>query len=171
VGTEARAVHCFNFVMTETTSTQATTTSGLDHLEPYLLAPSSLTPTALQERADLISAEIAAAGGAAALLAGNDGQPVALRGNFLYDAWLVSWAPGDATDLHAHRIGFQAVTVLEGTLRETIATSDGLDEAELTAGGRLTTRPGHTHRLVAGQTGAVSLVLSSPPRPVPVVKA
>jgi quercetin dioxygenase-like cupin family protein len=153
-----------------TSTTTARSTTGLDHLEPYLLAPSSLTPTALRERAEIIAAEIAAAGGADTLLAANDGAPVALRGNFLYDAWLVRWAPGDATDLHAHEVGFQTVTVLEGALRETVATAAGLDEAELARGAQLAARPGYTHRLVAGAAGAVSLVLSSPPRPVPVVK-
>jgi quercetin dioxygenase-like cupin family protein len=156
--------------MAETTSTSTPINTGLDFLEPYLLAPSSLTPTALRERAEIITAEIAAAGGAEALLAGNAGEPVALRGNFLYDAWLVGWAPGDATDLHAHSTGFQTVTVLGGSLQETVATTDSLDETELGAGEQLALRPGHTHRLVAGVVGAVSLVLSSPPRPVPVVK-
>ncbi|WP_051571038.1 hypothetical protein [Cryptosporangium arvum] len=156
--------------MAATTSTTRPQTSGLDHLEPYLLAPSSLTPSALRERAELITAEIAAAGGAEAMLAESGGEPVALRGNFLYDAWLVRWAPGDATDLHAHSIGFQTVTVLGGHLTETVATADGLDEAEHPVGGQLAARPGHTHRLVAGGSGAVSLMLSSPPRPVPVIK-
>jgi quercetin dioxygenase-like cupin family protein len=156
--------------MAEMTSIRAAKSNGLDHLEPYLLAPSSLTPSALRERAEIITAEIAAAGGAEALLAAADGEPVALRGNFLYDAWLVRWAPGDATDLHAHTVGFQTVTVLDGVLRETVATAEGLDEADLAAGGQLAARPGHTHRLTAGKGGAVSLMLSSPPRPVPVVK-
>ncbi|GAA3384750.1 hypothetical protein [Cryptosporangium minutisporangium] len=157
--------------MAATTSTPTQQSSGLDHLEPWLLAPSSLTPTALRERAEIITAEIDAAGGPEALLAASGGAPVALRGNFLYDAWLVRWAPGDATDLHAHTVGFQTVTVLGGSLRETVATADALDDTELTAGGRLAARPGHTHRLVAGDAGAVSLMLSSPPRPHPVVKA
>ncbi|MFG1924756.1 hypothetical protein [Cryptosporangium sp. NPDC048952] len=148
--------------MAATTSTRPQT-SGLDHLEPYLLAPSSLTPSALRERADLITAEIDAAGGAEAMLAASGGEPVALRGNFLYDAWLVRWAPGDATDLHAHTIGFRTVTVLGGTLNETVASEHGLDETELTTGEQLAARPGHTHRLVAGGAGAVSLLLSSPP--------
>ena len=155
--------------MAATTNTRPQT-SGLDHLEPYLLAPSSLTPSALRERAEIITAEIAAAGGAEAMLTESGGEPVALRGNFLYDAWLVRWAPGDATDLHAHSVGFQTVTVLDGSLRETVATDDGLDETERAGGEQLAARPGHTHRLVAGEAGAVSLMLSSPPRPIPVVK-
>lgn len=152
--------------MAATTSTRPPT-SGLDHLEPYLLAPSSLTPSALRERAEIITAEIAAAGGAEAMLAGSGGEPIALRGNFLYDAWLVRWAPGDATDLHAHSVGFRTVTVLGGSLRETVATEDALDETELTTGEQLAARPGHTHRLVAGESGAVSLLLSSPPALTP----
>lgn len=149
--------------MAATTSTRTARTSGLDHLEPYLLAPSSLTPTALRERAETITAEITAAGGAEALLAGSGGAPVALRGNFLYDAWLVRWAPGDATDLHAHTVGFRTVTVLGGGLTETVATREGLDETVLAPGEQLAARPGHTHRLVAGEAGAISLLLSSPP--------
>lgn len=133
----------------------------LDFPEPYLLAPSSLTPTALRERA-------------AAMLAGVDstalaglpvGGAVELRDNFLYDAWLVRLGPDAASDLHAHEQGFSAVAVVSGALRETRATPDGLYLRTVAAGEMISTRPGDTHRLtVADADSTVAIYLASPPR-------
>jgi hypothetical protein len=145
----------------------------LDFPEPYLLAPSALTPTALRERA-------------AAMLADLDpdtltglpvGGSVALRGNFLYDAWLVRLGPAAASDLHAHERGYGAVAVVSGALRETRATPDGLYVSTVNAGETVATRPGDTHRLtvaeaadqladdnLADAAGTVALYLASPPR-------
>ncbi|GAA3394532.1 cupin domain-containing protein [Cryptosporangium minutisporangium] len=132
----------------------------LDFPEPYLLAPSSLTPTALRERAEL-------------LLTVTDptvvdevpvGGAVELRGNFLYDAWLVRLGPDAASDLHAHEHGFGTVAVVSGALRETRASREGLDERVVTAGEMVSTRPGDTHRLTVEGDGAVAVYLASPPR-------
>jgi len=135
----------------------------LDFTEPYLLAPSSLTPTALRERAE-------------ALLTVTDpavvddlpvGAAVELRGNFLYDAWLVKLGPDAASDLHAHERGFGTVAVVAGALRETRASADGLDERVVTAGETVATRPGDTHRLTVDGAGAVAVYLASPPKGAP----
>jgi hypothetical protein len=66
-----------------------------DHPELYLLAPSSLTPTALREREDTIRTELTAAGGLDAVL--GDEPALRVRHNFLYDAWLIREA--DAVNL------------------------------------------------------------------------
>ncbi|MFI5959284.1 hypothetical protein [Cryptosporangium sp. NPDC051539] len=130
----------------------------LDYPEPYLLAPSALTPTALRERAESMVVD-------AALLADLPiGGAVELRGNFLYDAWLVKLGPDAASDLHAHEAGYGAVAVVSGALRETRASRDGLDERVVRAGGTVSTRPGDTHRLTVEGPGAVAVYLASPPR-------
>jgi hypothetical protein len=150
----------------------------LDFPEPYLLAPASLTPTALRERAAAMLAEANVAD-PAPLAALPVGGALRLRGNFLYDAWLVRLGPEAASDLHAHESGYGAVAVVAGALRETRATPDGLYVRTLLAGAMITTRPGDTHRLsvtestgttgTTGSTGttesgAVAIYLASPPR-------
>ncbi len=130
----------------------------LNHLEPYLLAPSSLTPTGLLERAACLLGDPALA---AALARGD--QVTRLRANPLYDAWLVRWAPGEQTDLHIHDGTYGAYAVVGGLLRETAAAADGLRERLVVAGERVAYRPSYTHRLAAvGPT--TTLHLSSPPR-------
>ena len=132
----------------------------LDFPEPYLLAPSSLTPTALQERAEAVLSVTDPTVVAALPIGG----ALELRGNFLYDAWLVRLGPDAASDLHAHERGFGAVAVVAGALRETRASADGLDERVVTAGEMVATRPGDTHRLTVEGDGAVAVYLASPPR-------
>jgi mannose-6-phosphate isomerase-like protein (cupin superfamily) len=136
----------------------------LGHLEPYLLMPSALTPTALLERAERIA-------GTPALLdalagAADPTAPVRVRHTPLYDAWLLPWDLGAATTLHAHDGAHGAYVAVSGVFRETIATSSAVRERLVLAGERVAFRPGYTHRLaaVAGEP-AVTLHLSSPPRP------
>jgi hypothetical protein len=133
----------------------------LSHLEPYLLAPSALTPTALLERAALI-AETPTLLDA---LAGSN-APVRVRHTPLYDAWLLPWELGTATELHAHDGAHGAFVAVSGVFRETIATSSAVRERLVQPGERVAFRPEYAHRLaaVAGET-AVTLHLSSPPRP------
>ena len=155
----------------------------LDFPEPYLLAPSSLTPTALRERAATMLADPAVLD-PSTLAALPVGGAVELRGNFLYDAWLVRLGPEAASDLHAHERGYSAVAVVSGALRETRATSDGLFVRMVAAGEMISTRAGDTHRLTVteianeddnrftdapgpsggDEVGTVALYLSSPPR-------
>jgi hypothetical protein len=127
----------------------------LSHLEPYLLMPSALTPTALAERAAAILANLSSA------------EPGRLRHTPLYDAWLVPW---ERTDVHTHD-AFAVYVPLTGALRETALGETALGEAAVTErvigpGERITYRPGDTHRLTPdGET--LVLALHSPPRRVP----
>lgn len=142
----------------------------LSHLEPYLLAPSALTPTALLQRAhDLLSDPAVAA----ALASGE--RAVLVRSNPLYDAWLVRWSADDATDLHSHADSYGAYAVVAGEFREVAAAEDGLRERIVARGERVGFQPGYAHRLSpaatdsagtgdAGIGDAVTLHLSSPPR-------
>lgn len=134
----------------------------LTHLEPYLLAPSALPPTALLERLAALTAdpalEAALAGGATA---------VALRSNPLYDAWLVRWSGWETSELHAHAGAYGAYAVLAGSFRETIAGADGVREQRRTTGERVAYRPAYVHRLAPLAVGAVTLHVSSPPRRAP----
>jgi quercetin dioxygenase-like cupin family protein len=128
----------------------------LNHLEPYLLMPSALTPTALLERAEAIAATVT-----------NDTHlgagPVRIRHTPLYDAWLVPWEPGAATALHTHDGAHGAYVALSGEFQETIASESGVRERVVAAGEKVAFRPEYTHRLTA--TGpAMSLHLFSPPR-------
>ncbi|WP_157018459.1 cupin domain-containing protein [Cryptosporangium arvum] len=132
----------------------------LDFPEPFLLAPSSLTPTALRERAEALLAVT----DATVLSELPVGGAMELRSNFLYDAWLVRLGPGAASDLHAHEHGFGTVAVVSGALRETRASTEGLDERVVTAGETVATRPGDTHRLTVEEDGAVAVYLASPPK-------
>lgn len=129
----------------------------LSHLEPYLLMPSALTPTALLERAEAIAASVTND-----TLVG-DG-PVRIRHTPLYDAWLLPWEPGAATSLHAHDGAHGAYVVVSGEFRETIASESGVRERVVAADEKVAFRPEYTHRLTA--TGpALTLHLFSPPRP------
>ena len=134
----------------------------LNFLEPYLLAPSALTPTALLERAALIAETPTLLD---ALKAGS-ATPVRVRHTPLYDAWLLPWELGTATELHAHDGAHGAYVALSGVFRETIASSSAVRERLVMPGERVAFRPEYTHRLaaVAGEA-AVTLHLSSPPRP------
>jgi len=134
----------------------------LSHLEPYLLAPSALTPTALLERAALI-AETPSLLDA---LAADPTRPVRVRHTPLYDAWLLPWQPGTATELHAHDGAHGAYAAISGVFRETIASSSAVRERLVLPGERVAFRPEYTHRLAVVAGGpAVTLHLSSPPRP------
>lgn len=133
----------------------------LSHLEPYLLMPSALTTTALLERADQIASSAALRD---ALLALGD-APLRIRHTPLYDAWLLPWAPGDLADLHTHDGAHGAVAAIRGALRETVTTGDGVRERIVAAGDRVGYRPGDAHSLASVGAPAVTLHLSSPPRP------
>jgi quercetin dioxygenase-like cupin family protein len=137
----------------------------LSHLEPYLLMPSALTTTALLERAGQIASSAAVEDALRTL--GN--EPVRVRHTPLYDAWLVPWTPGASAALHAHDGAHGAVTAIRGELRETVTTGSGVQDRIVAAGEPAGYRPGDVHSLTAPGP-AVTLHLSSPPRPVcPVV--
>lgn len=127
----------------------------LSHLEPYLLMPSALTPTALLQRADQIAATVTIN-----TLTG----PVRVRHTPLYDAWLLPWERDAVTTLHAHDGSYGAYVALSGTFRETVASESGIRERLVVTGEKVVFRPGYTHRLTTSAP-AVSLHLFSPPRP------
>ncbi len=89
-----------------------------------------------------------------------------MRHTPLYDAWLLPWELGTATELHAHDGAHGAYVALSGVFRETIASPSAVRERLVMPGERVAFRPQYTHRLaaVAGEP-AVTLHLSSPPRP------
>jgi Cysteine dioxygenase type I len=127
----------------------------LSHIEPYLLMPSALTPTALLERAEQIAAAVTIN-----TLAG----PVRVRHTPLYDAWLLPWEGDAVASLHAHDGSYGAYVALSGSFRETIASESGIVERLVLAGEKVALRPGYTHSLTTSAP-AVSLHLFSPPRP------
>lgn len=130
----------------------------LSHLEPYLLMPSALTPTALLERA----AQIAETVTINTLGSG----PVRVRHTPLYDAWLLPWEQDAVTSLHGHDGAHGAYVAMSGTFRETIASESGVRERLVLAGERVAFRPAYTHRLASvGESRGVTLHLFSPPRP------
>ncbi|SDU46214.1 Cysteine dioxygenase type I [Gordonia westfalica] len=50
------------------------------------------------------------------------------------DVWLISWTPGEATELHDHAGSLGALTVLSGSLREYHWTGDDMAVRVLDAG-------------------------------------
>jgi mannose-6-phosphate isomerase-like protein (cupin superfamily) len=137
------------------------------HLEPFLLAPSALTPTALTR----LAAQLA---GTPALWRENlrwsetERWYAPLRHTPLYDVWLLSWTPGQATELHDHGGSAGTFHVLAGSLRETVAEgppdSVRLTERTVTAGHAVTFGPTHVHDVAHAGTGpAASLHVYSPP--------
>jgi predicted metal-dependent enzyme (double-stranded beta helix superfamily) len=137
------------------------------HLEPFLLAPSSLTRTALTR----LAAQLAAT---PALwrdhLRWSDTERwhARLRHTPLYDVWLLSWAPGQATELHDHGGSAGAFHVLTGSLRETVAEgapdSVRLTERTVAAGHGVTFGPAHIHDVAhTGTRPAASVHVYSPP--------
>jgi predicted metal-dependent enzyme (double-stranded beta helix superfamily) len=137
------------------------------HLEPFLLAPSSLTSTALTR----LAAQLA---GTPALwrdhLRWSETKRwyAQLRATPLYDVWLLSWTPGQGTELHDHGGSAGTFHVLSGSLRETVAmgTPDSvrLTERTVPAGQGVTFGPTHVHDVAHAGTGpAASLHVYSPP--------
>ncbi|MGW0435976.1 cysteine dioxygenase [Micromonospora sp. NPDC003197] len=64
-----------------------------------------------------------------------------------YEVWLLTWLPGQATDLHDHGGSAGAFVVAAGTLTEEIVTSGRLRPAELPAGDGRRFGPRHVHRV------------------------
>jgi mannose-6-phosphate isomerase-like protein (cupin superfamily) len=136
-------------------------------LELYLLAPSALTRTALTRLATDL-------GSTPALWrdhlrwSSTERWYAQLRSTPLYDVWLLSWAPGQATELHDHGGSSGAFHVLTGSLRETVAdgtpSSVRLSEHTVLPGQTVTFGPAHVHDVAhAGRGPAASLHVYSPP--------
>jgi quercetin dioxygenase-like cupin family protein len=138
------------------------------HLEPYLLAPSALTVTALSRLAAGLAADTTLWHDRLRRSATTERWYAQLRSTPLYDVWLLSWEPGQATELHDHGGSSGAFHVLAGSLRETLAagtpTSVRLSERTLGTGRTVAFGPDYVHDVAHAGTGpAASLHVYSPP--------
>ncbi|WP_435173861.1 cysteine dioxygenase [Gordonia hongkongensis] len=84
------------------------------------------------------------------------------------DVWLISWTPGEATELHDHAGSLGALTVLSGSLREYHWTGDDLAVRILDAGDQAAFPLGWVHDVVrnpvvaAPEIGAETSPLATP---------
>lgn len=82
------------------------------------------------------------------------------------EIWLLSWLPGQHTDVHDHAGASGAFTVVSGVLTETVVRAGGQTEHLVTVGRTRVFGPAHTHR-VRNSTDdpAVSVHVYTPRRP------
>jgi predicted metal-dependent enzyme (double-stranded beta helix superfamily) len=80
-----------------------------------------------------------------------------------HEAWLLSWLPGQSTDLHDHGGSSGAFTILTGVLTEQTPTRGTLADRGYCPGATRRFGPHHVHRIVnAGTVPAVSVHVYSP---------
>jgi Cysteine dioxygenase type I len=85
-----------------------------------------------------------------------------------FDAWLIAWPPGGRVELHDHGVSRGALTVLSGTLVETVPHRDewgrlDLLRCDLQTGVTLRFDHGHVHDVLnEGPETALSLHVYSP---------
>jgi Cysteine dioxygenase type I len=86
------------------------------------------------------------------------------------DVWLISWVPGEATELHDHSGSLGAMTLLSGALHESRWAGDRLRRRRLTAGDQAAFPLGWVHDVtwapsVSGATATptISVHAYSPP--------
>lgn len=84
-----------------------------------------------------------------------------------YEVWLLTWLPGQTTDLHDHGESSAGFTVVAGLLRERTVhrLTNGLDalrERHLPPGSVRAVAPGTRHEVLASSTPAVSIHAYSP---------
>lgn len=96
-----------------------------------------------------------------------DGQRwwACLSADALIDVWLLSWLPGQATDLHDHGPSAAAFTVVRGELAEVRVDADGrCSRHQRATGAIISVPPGLVHDVHGAGTGpAVSIHAYSPP--------
>jgi predicted metal-dependent enzyme (double-stranded beta helix superfamily) len=80
------------------------------------------------------------------------------------EAWLLTWLPGQGTDLHDHGGSSGAFVVVSGALtEETMAATGGLTGARLAAGAGRRFGPHHVHRIAnTSSRPAISLHVYGP---------
>ena len=88
-----------------------------------------------------------------------------------YQVWLLTWLPGQHTDLHDHGGASGAFTVVRGTLRERVLRDRAGQPVEvgheLVAGQSRVFGPGYTHKVTCvGAEPAVSIHVYRPLRSV-----
>lgn len=83
-----------------------------------------------------------------------------------YEAWLLSWLPGQHTDVHDHGGATGAFTVVSGTLTERVIRGEHTDEHEVGIGQSRVFGPRYVHQVRnAGADPAVSVHVYRPERP------
>lgn len=90
-----------------------------------------------------------------------------LRSDDELDVWLISWVPGEATELHDHCGSLGALTLLSGALHESRWAGDQLRRRRLTAGDEAAFPLGWVHDVTwapaAASTPTLSVHAYSPP--------
>jgi predicted metal-dependent enzyme (double-stranded beta helix superfamily) len=88
-----------------------------------------------------------------------------LSANALVDVWLLSWLPGQATDLHDHGPSAAAFMIVRGELAEIRVDADGRFSRHRRAAGDITSvPPGLVNDVHGAGTGpAVSIHAYAPP--------
>jgi quercetin dioxygenase-like cupin family protein len=87
-----------------------------------------------------------------------------LHGDDSVDVWLLTWLPGQATDLHDHGDSAAAFAITRGRLEEVRAQRDGLVQSTVHQEGEVTWVPaGAVHDVAAVDVPAVSIHAYSPP--------
>ncbi|HEX3649401.1 MAG TPA: cysteine dioxygenase family protein [Pseudonocardiaceae bacterium] len=82
------------------------------------------------------------------------------------ETWLLSWLPGQHTDVHDHAGSAGAFTVVSGVLTETVFRADGPTTHEVDAGQTRVFGPTYTHQVRnLGVDPAVSIHVYRPHRP------
>ncbi|GAA3519474.1 cysteine dioxygenase [Actinocatenispora rupis] len=80
-----------------------------------------------------------------------------------HEAWLLTWLPGQGTDLHDHGGASGAFTVLRGTIAEDVVAPNGLTTVSWTEREVRPFGPHHVHRVHnAGDAPAVTLHVYAP---------
>src|SRR5246127_3366370 len=84
-----------------------------------------------------------------------------LRSDDELDVWLISWVPGETTELHDHSGSLGAMTLLSGALHEFRWTGDQLRRRRLTAGDQAAFPLGWVHDVAWAPFGAGSAPVST----------
>lgn len=88
-----------------------------------------------------------------------------LRADEELDVWLISWTPGETTELHDHGGSLGALTVLSGALHEFRWAGDGLRHRRLTAGDQAAFPLGWVHDVTWAPSVVPEPAVAPPPAP------
>ncbi|MBO0884097.1 MAG: cysteine dioxygenase family protein [Mycobacterium sp.] len=87
---------------------------------------------------------------------------VRLRSDDEMDVWLISWVPGQATELHDHGGSLGALTLLSGSLDEFRWDGKQLRRRRLEAGDQASFPLGWVHDVVWAPTGSATSISAGP---------